>query len=149
MSEVTLREITKETVRTIIDLELGPGQDNFVAPNAYSLGQALFEPLAWFRAIYAGDDPVGFIMIRDDPETPRYYLWRMMIAHAHQRKGYGWRALELLVDYVKTRPGADELLVSYVPEEGGPQGFYERFGFEPTGEVRGGEVVMRLPLGSL
>ncbi len=43
--------------------------------------------------------------------------------------------------------GAAELLTSYVPEPGGPAGFYERLGFEPTGDVDGdGEVIMRLPL---
>jgi hypothetical protein len=31
--------------------------------------------------------------------------------------------------------------------EGGPEGFYKRFGFVDTGEVEDGEVVCRLPLG--
>ena len=43
--------------------------------------------------------------------------------------------------------GAVELLTSYVPETGGPAGFYERLGFVPTGDVDGdGEVIMRLAL---
>lgn len=146
MAEVTLREITKATVRAIIDLEVADDQTHLVAPNAMSIAEAYFEPRAWFRAIYADDDPVGFIMLFDDPEQPRYYLWRMMVAADHQRKGYGRRALELLVDYVRSRPNANEILVSYVPGEGTPQPFYEAFGFEETGETHGSEVVMRLAL---
>jgi diamine N-acetyltransferase len=43
--------------------------------------------------------------------------------------------------------GAADLLTSYVPEPGGPAGFYERLGFVPTGDVDGdGEVIMRLAL---
>ena len=41
---------------------------------------------------------------------------------------------------------AEELLLSYVPGEGSPEGFYRGLGFEPTGEVDEGEVVMRLRL---
>jgi diamine N-acetyltransferase len=62
------------------------------------------------------------------------------------RKGYGRRALELLIEHVKTRPGAKELLASYVPIEGGPENLYRKLGFEPTGEDHGGEVVITLLL---
>jgi diamine N-acetyltransferase len=34
--------------------------------------------------------------------------------------------------------------LSYVPGEGSPEGFYRGLGFEPTGEVLEGEVVMSL-----
>ena len=96
--------------------------------------------------VVAGEEPVGFIMLYDDPETPRYYLWRMMLAEDHQRKGYGRRAMELLVEYVRTRPNATEITVGSVPEEGSPQPFYEGFGFVPTGEVHHGETMLRLEL---
>lgn len=52
----------------------------------------------------------------------------------------------LLTDYVKTRPNATYLGASYVPADGGPEGFYKKLGFEPTGEVEHGEIVVRLPL---
>jgi diamine N-acetyltransferase len=42
--------------------------------------------------------------------------------------------------------GATELLTSYVPGKGDPGAFYEGFGFEPTGEIDDGEIVLRLPL---
>ena len=145
--EVSLREITGDTVRDICRLQVGPGQDRFVAPNAVSIAQAHFEPRAWFRAIYAGEDPVGFIMLYEDQDKPEYFLWRLMIADGHQRKGYGRRALELLVERVRGLPGAANLGASYVPAEGGPEGFYRGFGFVDTGEVNDGEVVCRLPLG--
>ncbi len=146
-AEVSLREITRETVRAICRLQVGPGQDHFVAPNAVSIAQAHFEPKAWFRAICAGEEPVGFVMLYEDPEKPEYFLWRLMIAAEQQGEGYGRRALELLVDRVRNLPGATELLTSYVPAEGGPEGFYKGFGFVDTGEVENGEAVCRLPLG--
>lgn len=142
---VSLQEITRETVRTIIALNVKPEQRRFVAPNAVSIAQAYFDrEMAWFRAIYAGETPVGFLMLYDNPDESEYFLWRFMIDARYQGFGYGWRALELLVDYVRTRPGAESLGVSCVPEDGGPGPFYERFGFRYTGEEDEGELVMRL-----
>lgn len=146
MPEVTLREITRETVWQIMDLEVAENQGHLVAPNSMSIAEAYFEPKAWFRAVYADDEPIGFIMLFDDSDTPKFYLWRMMIAGGQQHKGYGHRALELLVDYVRTRPNATEITVGSIPGEGSPQAFYEGFGFVDTGEMKGGEVILRLTL---
>lgn len=148
MSEaaVTLREVTAETVRAVCALEVAPEQRGFVAPNAISIAQAHFEPKAWFRAVYAGDEPVGFAMLYEDVEKEEYFLWRFMIAAEHQGKGYGRRALDLVVAHVRSLPGARELLTSYVPGEAGPKDFYVRYGFVETGEVDEGEHVTRLEL---
>jgi N-carbamoylputrescine amidase len=145
---VTLREITQENLRQVLSLSrtLAPGQDRMVAPNAVSLAEAHFSDKAWFRAVYADETPVGFVMLYDDPDGPEYYLWRFMIGRPHQGKGFGRRAIELLLEYVRARPRAKELLTSYVPIEGGPEPFYRKLGFVPTGDVHEGEVVIRLAL---
>jgi len=144
---VSLREVTAETVRSICRLTVAPDQDRFVAPNAVSIAEAHFTPEAWFRAVYADDTPVGFVMLERIPERHEYGLWRFMIAAPFQRRGYGRRALELVVEDVRSAdPAATELVTSWVPGDGSPEGFYTRFGFEPTGEVEEGELVGRLPL---
>jgi diamine N-acetyltransferase len=145
---VSLREVTGETVREIIRLSdtLQPPQSHMVAPNAVSIAQAHFEPHAWFRAIYAGEKPVGFIMLYDDPEEPMYGLWRLMIAAPYQGHGFGRRAVEQLIDYVRTRPGATELLVSCGEGEGSPEGFYHKLGFRRNGKMYGDEVGLALAL---
>ncbi len=147
-SIISFQEITEDTVRAICRLSdtLSPGQQKMVASNAVSIAQAHFSKNAWFRAIYAAETPVGFIMLYDEPEKPTYFLWRLMIAGPYQRLGYGQKAIGLLVDYVRTRPGAKELLVSCGQGESSPEGFYARLGFTRTGEIDDGEVVMRLPL---
>ena len=145
-NQVTLREVTAETVRAICRLSVREDQRGFVASNAVSIAQAHFSDHAWFRAIYSGDTPVGFAMIEDRPEKTEYFLWRFMIDAEHQGQGVGRMAVELLIDHVKGRPGATESLMSVVQSEGGPQGFYEKLGFRLTGECEEGEALMRLPL---
>ncbi len=143
---VELREVTGETVRAICRLQVAPDQRLFVAPNAVSFAEALFEPKAWYRAILADDRPVGFVMLYEDPGVARSYLWRLMIDARYQGLGFGRRAVALVVDHVRSRPDATALLVSWVPGSGSPERFYLDLGFEPTGEIDAGEVVASLTL---
>jgi diamine N-acetyltransferase len=146
---VELREVTADTVRAICLLHVAPDQRGFVAPNAVSIAQAMFEPLAWFRAAYADGVPVGFAMLSVNSDAPEYYLWRFMIGEEFQGRGYGRAAIGRIVDHVRTLPGATELITSWIPAPGGPEPFYRGLGFEPTGEMDGQEVVARLALGGV
>jgi diamine N-acetyltransferase len=145
--EVTLREITKENLSDILRLKVTPHQEQFVASNSVSIAEAHFEPqLPWFRAIYAGEAPVGFLMLEYNAEEQFYFLWRLMIDERYQKHGYGRKALELLFAHVKTLPRADALYTSCVPAEGSPGPFYEKMGFVYTGEEKYGELYMRREL---
>lgn len=143
---ISLREVTKENLNAILTLKVKPEQQQFVASNAVSIAEAHYEEKAWFRAIYADETPVGFVMLYEDTVAGEYYLWRMMIGARYQGQGYGERAMRMLIEFVRNQPEATELLVSYVPVEGNPQPFYSHLGFVDTGEVSNGENVMRLPL---
>ena len=149
---VTLREIAADTVRAICALRVAPAQERLVADNAVSIAQAYFEPAAWFRAIYADDEPVGFAMLYDPtraaaPEDPDIcYLWRFMIAVPFQKCGHGGAALRQLIGHARALPGVNRFRLTFVPVDGSPRDFYYRFGFRETGEVEDGEVVMDLHL---
>ena len=143
-SVVSLREISGDTVRMICRLDVSDEQKHFVAPNAVPIAEAYFEPKAWFRAIYADETPVGFVMLYDDPDEPNYFLWRYMIDARYQKLGFGKRAMDFLIDHVRTRPGARELKLSCHPGEDGPEPFYRKYGFTLTGEWLGNEAVMRI-----
>jgi diamine N-acetyltransferase len=150
--KVTLREITSKTVRAVTKLAVHATQQDFVAPNAVSLSQALFSDEAWYRAIYADDELVGFVMLADEtlkarpPAEPNIGLWRLMIDAKHQRRGIGREVLRQIVAHVRCRPGVRFFYTSYVDEPGGPGPFYLGLGFEPNGEVDDGEAVLIYPL---
>ena len=152
---VTLREITTANRALVEALRVSPAQEGFVDGVSQSLAEAAATPTSrpWYRAVYAGETPVGFVMLADDvppgdPDIPwRYYLWRMLIDHRHQGRGLGRAALDQVRLYLDTRPGADELVTSVVPGPGSPLGFYLGYGFEPTGDWFDHEQVLRLELG--
>ena len=134
---------------------MSPEQEAYVDGVARSLDEAAATPDSrpWCRAVYAGETPVGFVMLADDvppgdPVIPwRYYLWRMLVDAGHQGHGHGRAALDLVRAHLRSRPGADALVTSVVPGPGSPLGFYLSYGFEPTGEWFDHEQVLRLPLG--
>ena len=102
---VTLRQITSETVISVIKLSVAESQKGFVAPNAVSLAQALFAPEAWYRAIYFGEEVAGFAMLADEslrsppPPRPAVSVWRFMIDEKFQGRGIGRAALLHVIEH--------------------------------------------------
>jgi len=158
-SLVCLKAITAATVRAATDLVVSPEQERYVASNAVSIAQAYFHREAWFRAVYAAGEPVGFVMLRDfsllkrdkasaDP-TPPISLWRLMIDRHHQGRGLGRQALALAAAHARTRPGATALHTSYVDGPHAAGAFYLSFGFRPTGTSKAnGKIGLVLDLGA-
>jgi diamine N-acetyltransferase len=139
---------------SILQLDVNLEQKNLVASNAVSIAQAHFNKDAWFRAIYADNEPIGFAMISDtslkyksNPKhRPSYYLWRFMIDAKYQGNGYGKEAMKLIIKHVKSRPKAKEFLLSHSKSDGNAGEFYKKLGFIYTGKEIGDELVMSLEL---
>jgi diamine N-acetyltransferase len=140
---VTLVEITYNNLLAIIGLEVAPEQRNYVADNAVSIAEAHFNPGGWYRAVYADDVPVGFVMLFDptvpgaiatDPVEPTdMVLWRLMLDRRYQRQGLGRRTLDAVRAHIVGLGRFRRLLSSCVPGPDGPEGFYLAYGFRKTG----------------
>jgi diamine N-acetyltransferase len=148
---ISLRDVTAQTVREVCKLVADP--PGYVAPNAVSIAQAYFHPEAWFRAVYADDVPVGFVMLEDSarlPEPPAehtVFLWRFMIDAPLKGRGFGRAALRLVIDDLRTRyPGLKTFGTSCAQGPHCPRPFYESLGFVFTGEVDDEEEVLALDL---
>ena len=84
------------------------------------------------------------------PDPPRiigpWFLWKLLIDERHQGRSYGRDAVRLVADVVRAN-GAAELLTSCVSGDDGPELFYRRIGFTPTGELaENGEIILALSL---
>jgi diamine N-acetyltransferase len=144
---VTLREITAATLRPILELEVEVDQKQYYPrSNAYSIAEAYFAPDAWFRGIYAGETPVGFVMLSLIPERAEYFLWRLMIDRRYQRQGYGREAMHLVIDYVRTLPNATDFYTSHLRGNPGAAVLYRDLGFRYTGDETDGDLLMKMSL---
>jgi diamine N-acetyltransferase len=153
-----LREIDWDNLNAVLALDIEPAQHQFVATNAVSLAEAHFNPGAWFRAVYADDTLVGFVMLFDptvsgaiatDPVEPTdMVLWRLMIDRRYQRQRLGRRTLDAVRAHIVALGRFRRLLTSYIPGPGGPKDFYLGYGFVETGRLwdDGTEVEIALQL---
>lgn len=151
--DIHFKRINAQNVLTICGLSetLTPQQREMVTDNAVSIAQASFSEHAWMRAIYADDQPIGFVLLHigsdydDGIDCPGIFLWRFMIAQPYQSKGYGRLAMERLFAHLRSQ-GIPELFTCSGLGEASPEGFYQQFGFVRTGDTYGDQVELRLKL---
>ena len=149
---VEFREVDFFNLRAVLDLRVTDAQSEYVASVQESIAEAEVTQDArpWYRALYADEEPVGFVMLSDNipPGNPElvgpYYLWRLLIDVDHQGRGYGTRALDLAVEYIQARPNGRELFTSVVEEPGSPMNFYLKYGFQKTDRFAEDERVICL-----
>ena len=144
--EISLREITKDNWRECADLKVAPGQEIFVAPNLYSIAESKFEPEWKPLAIYCGETMVGFTMYGRDNRDGSFWVIRLMVDQAYQGRGYGRAAMVEVIRQIKEKPDCHEIRISFMPENKQAEKLYLGLGFEHTGLIEEGEVVLRLGL---
>ena len=143
---ITLREVTPANFKECINLRVSDAQKTFVASNVTSIAQSKFYPTMNTSAVYAGEEMVGFAMFGLDEDDGRYYLVRLMVDERHQGKGFGKAAVLAVIEKMRENKDCRELYLSFVPENTNAERLYERIGFERTGEISEGEIVMRFDL---
>ena len=143
MTDLRLAELTGDNLAAAVAVAPLPEQQRFVAPVVESIAQAYVTPTAWPRVVLDGDRAVGFVMANFDPDNEleafRCGVWRLTVDAGSQGRGVGRFAVDAVAAEARRR-GESRITVLWEKGEGGPEGFYLRMGFVPTGELFG-EVV--------
>ena len=144
---VSLRPVTRHNFAEIIALPLRPDQVDYLASNAYSIAEASFYPHYHTRAIYHGEDLVGFLMyvsLAEQGDPGEYAVYRFMVDHRQQGKGYGRRALELALDEIAAHGAVKCIWICYWPNNPAAKKFYASLGFVETELDEGGEMYAKI-----
>ena len=72
--------------------------EEFVASNALSIVQSVYENGWVIKAIEQEGELIGFTMFGWSEEEEFYELCRIMIDYHYQNKGYGTRAIKMILD---------------------------------------------------
>jgi diamine N-acetyltransferase len=139
---ITLREITKDNWRHCIRLDPGPAGKVFIPSNLYALAESKFAPSFVPLGIYAENVMVGFVMYNTQPEGDGSYLiYSMMVDERYQGKGYGTRALRLVLERLRQLPHCATVSLEYDRANEQAARFYHRLGFRKGAQSRtGGEM---------
>ena len=139
-----LASLTPENLGKAVGITLRSEQEAFVAPVVQSIAEAYVNPTAWPRLVVDGDDVLAFIMGNFDRdhelEAFRAGIWRLNVAASAQGRGVGRFAVNALEEEARAR-GVERISVLWERGEHGPEEFYLKLGFVPTGEEHFGEVV--------
>jgi diamine N-acetyltransferase len=127
-----LKTITKDNWLKAISLRVREDQVKFVASNAVSLAQLNFLEDFHAKGIYHGEDMVGFTLYGIDEDDHEYWIYRMMIDQKHQGKGYGKKAIELVIDDIKNikEEHHQTITLSYEPNNEHAKRVYKKMGFQ-------------------
>lgn len=144
--ELILKEINSDNWEECIDLKVSDSQEDFVAPNWYSILEAQFVKELYPFCIYDGEQMIGFLMYDLDPDTDRMEMCRLMVDKKYQGKGYGRAAVLKLFDLIRNKYGNIRFYTSIEPNNSTAQKLYESLGFKMTGEIMWEELVMMVQL---
>ena len=134
---VCLKPVTKENLEEVLALRVAEGQERFVSSTAQSLAQAyVYAQTAYPFAVYAEHELVGFIMMGYYEAKGYYTLWKFMIDHRYQNCGYGRKALELGILFLKDHFHADEIYTGVTPGNTAAKRLYEKLGFRLEGTLK-------------
>ena len=119
-AQVSLRELVESNREAVLALRVAADQERFVGSVRGALADAAEYPQAnpWYRAVYAGEEPVGFVMlswnVRPQPPTivGPWFLWKLIIDDRYQGRGYGAQVVREVARLVYAA-GGTALLTSY------------------------------------
>ena len=131
---VHLEPVTKDNLDEVLSLTVHDIQKGFVSTTAESLAQAyVYKDTAFPFAVYDGREVVGFIMMGYYEVKHYYTLWKLLIDRNHQHKGYGRKALELGIAFLKDRFHVSEIYTGVSLGNSTAKALYLSVGFRQTG----------------
>ena len=117
--------------------------EEFVASNALSIVQSIYENGWITKAIEYEGDLVGFTMYGYCEDNDFYELCRIMIDRKHQGRGYGTQAIKLVLEEMKTIDGCKEVYLLTDPKNIIGKHVYEKIGFISENRMMDGEELYK------
>ena len=136
--KISLRQITEDNFMEAFNLKLANGQERFVSHPIRSLAQAyVYRNQCQPFGIYKDDTMIGYVMVIYDYDIPEYDIWHMMIDESNQGQGYGSIALDLVIEYIKTKPfgASDKVTLTCNIDNIHALNLYKNKGFKETGTM--------------
>ena len=139
---IHLETITPDNWR--LGLSVREDQRHFVSDSSNILARAYAyrNVRSCAFVIYDDDIPVGMAMYHDLDDLKAYDFSQFFIDHRYQQKGYGKKAADIILEWMRNDGKYDKVVLCYIDGDDVAKKLYEKLGFYPTGEVDGDEIIM-------
>ena len=139
--------VTNDIRKEAEQLTAAKGQDHFVESVKESMREADeiadWEPVC----IYDGDTMIGFAMYgyMKNEKQPRVWFDRLLIDAHYQRRGYGRKTVEMMLERIQQEFPDKDIYISAYEDNPVAISLYQSFGFHMNGELDiNGEKIMVL-----
>ena len=135
---IKLIPVTEDNWLDIASLTVKENQRDFVAPaiGILARGYVYRDCNAKIHAFEADGTIVGTALVREFTDEPLGYdLQQFMVDQRYQNKGYGSRALQLILDGLRKEGHFDHVELSVKKADAGAIHLYEKHGFVDSGYV--------------
>lgn len=140
--ELFLKPVTDENMEAVLSLKVAEGQEGFIETPAECMKEAKecpnWRPCGIYVKNGLGEESLaGFAMygyFEDHGRKGRLWMDRLLIDKAFQGKGYGKRALRLILERLRREYSCDEIYLSVYDNNPVAVHMYESFGFAFNGE---------------
>ena len=126
---IEMKLVDESSFQAVLDLKISEADERarFVAPNDKQV--------------------VGFLLLEIDEDEAEYFIWRIMIGQQYQGRGYGRKALEVLIKEAQMDRVCSHIVADYVVGNEKMKYLLTSLGFQETGFIEeNNEVAMRLDL---
>lgn len=147
MADLTLSvvEVTADNVEAVLAVAPRPEQLRHVNPVSWYVARSAYQQV-WHPVGLATADGevVGFAEWAYDRSDSTYTLGGIVLDARQQGRGLGRAVLDALVAHVRAQAAPGDVVLTVHADNEPARGLYERYGFDATGEVLDGELVMVL-----
>jgi len=156
--KIHIRKACRENLVPLLGLRVKKTQEHLMEPNADWLAEAFHIDDSETFGIYAAEVPVGLVSWIDprltvkksepheNPPADMLYIWRLMIDHQHQGKGYAREIIEIFKQAASLRGLSGLALTTMDKHSHNALDFYIKAGFEPTGRRLNDEIELVLSI---
>ena len=149
---IEMKLVDESSFQAVLDLKISEADERarFVSSNVRSLADAwLYRENGdvFPMAIYWNELVVGFLLLEIDKDEAEYFIWRIMIGQQYQGRGYGRKAVEVLIKKAQMDFACNHIIADYVVGNEKMKHLLTSLGFQETGFIEeNNEVAMRLDL---
>jgi len=138
---IIFREITCDNWKECINLKLNDDEKDSICPNVYSIAEAQFYPKAISKAIYYGEQMVGYTLFgEDENDSSLFYIDRLMISKDFRNKEYAKESIRLIIKEA-IKGGFNLIGTSVDPTNIKMQNLLKRLDFYTNNDLDHGEII--------
>ncbi|WBW96353.1 GNAT family N-acetyltransferase [Oceanirhabdus sp. W0125-5] len=138
---ISLENVTLDNWNECINLKLYDEEKVFICPNVYSIAEAQFYPKAVSKAIYDGEQMIGYTMFGEDEDNPNlFFIDRLMISKDYRSKGYAFETIQLIIKEA-LKNGFNLIGTSIDLKNDKMQSLVKKVGFYTKNELDDGEII--------